>query len=247
MPDEVGARCDGPGVVRCVKTALAGRHLPRRDLASPQTVGRCCRYDARYAVGAPARAENIAIVKTRLRRVGRGVRAGQPDALGHSFWRSPRRARTSSSTPIRMARRGRWRCRRRCSGKSSRSWCATRARVSPATDSPGLGLGLPLIASLAENVQLGRDAEEHTEVRMTFSLLDAPHHYDDSGASTAANRSLPSSASAGRERGSIRPGRGAVPGHCFAALGQGTAGWAGSLPGRLDGASSRELPDGPAR
>jgi serine/threonine-protein kinase RsbW len=50
--------------------------------------------------------------------------------------------------------------------------------IGPRPDSPGLGLGLPLIASLTESVQLGRDQEERTEVRMTFSLSDAPHHYD---------------------------------------------------------------------
>ncbi len=44
--------------------------------------------------------------------------------------------------------------------------------IGPRADSPGLGLGLPLIASLAESVQLGRDEEERTEVRMTFSLAD---------------------------------------------------------------------------
>lgn len=48
--------------------------------------------------------------------------------------------------------------------------------ISPRPGSPGLGLGLPLIASLTESVQLGRDASERTEVRMTFSLSDAPHH-----------------------------------------------------------------------
>lgn len=50
--------------------------------------------------------------------------------------------------------------------------------ISPRPDSPGLGLGLPLIASLAESVHLGRDEQQRTEVRMTFSLSDAPHHYD---------------------------------------------------------------------
>jgi serine/threonine-protein kinase RsbW len=50
--------------------------------------------------------------------------------------------------------------------------------IGPRPDSPGLGLGLPLIASLTESVQLGRDGDEHTEVRMTFSLSGAPHHYD---------------------------------------------------------------------
>jgi len=42
--------------------------------------------------------------------------------------------------------------------------------IRPRPDSPGLGLGLPLIASLTESVQLGRDEDERTEVRMTFPL-----------------------------------------------------------------------------
>ncbi len=42
--------------------------------------------------------------------------------------------------------------------------------IRPRPDSPGLGLGLSLIAALAEQVQLGHDIEEHTEVRMTFAL-----------------------------------------------------------------------------
>jgi serine/threonine-protein kinase RsbW len=65
--------------------------------------------------------------------------------------------------------------------------------IAPRPDSPGLGLGLPLIASLAENVQLGRDGDEHTEVRMTFSLYDGPNHYDRSGGThAAADPSMPS-------------------------------------------------------
>lgn len=44
--------------------------------------------------------------------------------------------------------------------------------IRPRPDSPGLGLGLSLIAALAEQVQLGHDNEEHTEVRMTFALND---------------------------------------------------------------------------
>jgi anti-sigma regulatory factor (Ser/Thr protein kinase) len=42
--------------------------------------------------------------------------------------------------------------------------------IGPRPDSPGLGLGLPLIASLADTVQLGRDETGRTEVRMGFSL-----------------------------------------------------------------------------
>jgi serine/threonine-protein kinase RsbW len=43
----------------------------------------------------------------------------------------------------------------------------------PRPDSPGLGLGLPLIATLAESLELGTGAQERTEVRMTFVLTDA--------------------------------------------------------------------------
>jgi serine/threonine-protein kinase RsbW len=41
-------------------------------------------------------------------------------------------------------------------------------------DSPGLGLGLPLIASLADSVHLGRDERQRTEVQMVFSLSEEP-------------------------------------------------------------------------
>ena len=42
--------------------------------------------------------------------------------------------------------------------------------IVPRPDSPGLGLGLPLIATLAESLELGTDDVDHTEVRMTFRL-----------------------------------------------------------------------------
>jgi anti-sigma regulatory factor (Ser/Thr protein kinase) len=42
--------------------------------------------------------------------------------------------------------------------------------IGPRPNSPGLGLGLPLIVSLTQSVQLGRDEKERTEVRMTFPL-----------------------------------------------------------------------------
>jgi serine/threonine-protein kinase RsbW len=47
--------------------------------------------------------------------------------------------------------------------------------IRPRPDSPGLGLGLSLIAALAETVQLGHGlGEEQTEVRMTFGLGEEP-------------------------------------------------------------------------
>ena len=42
--------------------------------------------------------------------------------------------------------------------------------IVPRPDSPGLGLGLPLIATLAESLELGTGQSEETEVRMTFDL-----------------------------------------------------------------------------
>jgi anti-sigma regulatory factor (Ser/Thr protein kinase) len=42
--------------------------------------------------------------------------------------------------------------------------------IVPRPDSPGLGLGLPLIATLAESLELGTDDGDRTEVRMTFRL-----------------------------------------------------------------------------
>jgi anti-sigma regulatory factor (Ser/Thr protein kinase) len=43
--------------------------------------------------------------------------------------------------------------------------------IVPRPDSPGLGLGLPLIATLAESLELGTGPDEETEVRMTFELV----------------------------------------------------------------------------
>ena len=41
--------------------------------------------------------------------------------------------------------------------------------MRPRTDSPGAGLGLPLIASLAETVSVSEPPDGGTEVRMTFA------------------------------------------------------------------------------
>ncbi len=44
--------------------------------------------------------------------------------------------------------------------------------LGPRPESPGLGLGLPLIASLTESLELGHDAQARTEVRMRFRLSE---------------------------------------------------------------------------
>lgn len=46
--------------------------------------------------------------------------------------------------------------------------------IVPRADSPGLGLGLPLIATLTHSLELGTGEGRKTEVRMTFDLDAAP-------------------------------------------------------------------------
>jgi anti-sigma regulatory factor (Ser/Thr protein kinase) len=42
--------------------------------------------------------------------------------------------------------------------------------ILPRPDSPGLGLGLPLIATLTESLELGKGSDDRTEVTMVFRL-----------------------------------------------------------------------------
>src|SRR3954462_5835857 len=46
--------------------------------------------------------------------------------------------------------------------------------ILPRADSPGPGLGLPPIASLAESLEVGTGTNDETEVRMTFRLDAVP-------------------------------------------------------------------------
>jgi serine/threonine-protein kinase RsbW len=46
--------------------------------------------------------------------------------------------------------------------------------ILPRPDSPGLGLGLPLIATLASSLELGTNGLDQTEVRMVFELAGVP-------------------------------------------------------------------------
>jgi serine/threonine-protein kinase RsbW len=55
--------------------------------------------------------------------------------------------------------------------------------MTPRPDSPGLGLGLPLMTRLADAVQISTHPDGGTEVRMTFTVERPPHprfaHCDD--------------------------------------------------------------------
>jgi anti-sigma regulatory factor (Ser/Thr protein kinase) len=46
--------------------------------------------------------------------------------------------------------------------------------IVPRPDSPGLGLGLPLIATLTESLELGKASDDRTEVTMVFRLEQVP-------------------------------------------------------------------------
>jgi len=46
--------------------------------------------------------------------------------------------------------------------------------IVPRPDSPGLGLGLPLIATLTESLELGKTPDDRTEVTMVFHLEQVP-------------------------------------------------------------------------
>ena len=59
--------------------------------------------------------------------------------------------------------------------------------MAPRPDSPGLGVGLPLIASLTASLELTAPAEGGTEVRMRFAL-DGPGPDDEATASSRAER-----------------------------------------------------------
>jgi len=47
--------------------------------------------------------------------------------------------------------------------------------MGPRTDSPGLGVGLPLIAALTTALEIGTASDGATEVRMTFALDASPY------------------------------------------------------------------------
>lgn len=55
------------------------------------------------------------------------------------------------------------------------------AGMAPRADSPGLGVGLPLIASLARSLELAAASGGGTEVRMTFDTHPQELALDDDG------------------------------------------------------------------
>jgi serine/threonine-protein kinase RsbW len=118
----------------------------------------------------PARAENIAIVRHAFGALGEAY------DISEQMLSDLRLAVTEACTNVVVhaypdGQEGPLEVRASISGEQLTVIVRDRGKgISPRPDSPGLGLGLPLIASLADTVQLGRDDSGHTEVRMGFTL-----------------------------------------------------------------------------
>lgn len=120
----------------------------------------------------PARAENIAIVRHAFGALG--------DAydVGEQILSDIRLAVTEACTNVVVhaypdSGEGPLQVQAKLSGRSLTVIVRDHGRgITPRADSPGLGLGLPLIASLADTVRLGHNEQGHTEVQMGFSLDD---------------------------------------------------------------------------
>ena len=120
----------------------------------------------------PARAENVAVVRHALGGLGEAL-ALHPQTLSdvklavtEACTNVVVHAYPDGDGPMEVAaviRDGRLTIAVRDDGRG----------MLPRPDSPGLGLGLPLIATLAETLELGRGGDDRTEVRMTFRLVPA--------------------------------------------------------------------------
>jgi len=117
----------------------------------------------------PARAENVAVVRHAIGGLGEALDVADQTlsdvklAVTEACTNTVVHAYPEGEGPLEVAaylRDGRLMIVVRDEGRG----------IVPRTDSPGLGLGLPLIATLAEALELGTDDRERTEVRMTFRL-----------------------------------------------------------------------------
>jgi serine/threonine-protein kinase RsbW len=120
----------------------------------------------------PARAENIAIVRHAFGALG------EVYAVSEQRLSDIRLAVTEACTNVVVhaypdSEEGPLEVEAKLSGEDLTVIVRDRGKgIAPRPDSPGLGLGLPLIASLADTVKLGRNDDGHTEVQMGFSLAE---------------------------------------------------------------------------
>ncbi len=121
-------------------------------------------------VALPARAENIAVVRHAFGALG------ETDAVSEQTLADIRLAVTEACTNVVVhaypdGQEGPMEvCASLRDGKLEVIVRDRGKGITPRPDSPGLGLGLPLIASLADTVQLGHDENGNTQVQMQFGL-----------------------------------------------------------------------------
>jgi anti-sigma regulatory factor (Ser/Thr protein kinase) len=117
----------------------------------------------------PARAENVAVVRHALG--GLGDVLDIPDQALSDIKLAVTEACTNVVVHAYPDRDGPMAVRAHIDERQLTLVVSDRGRgILPRADSPGLGLGLPLIATLAESLELGTGDDEQTEVRMTFNL-----------------------------------------------------------------------------
>src|SRR5689334_25019609 len=117
----------------------------------------------------PARAENVAVVRHAVGGLDEGLEVD--DQTLSDIKLAVTEACTNVVVHAYPEAEGPMGLRASIDGRSLSLVVVDRGRgIVPRPDSPGLGLGLPLIATLAESLELGTGRSEETQVRMTFDL-----------------------------------------------------------------------------
>jgi anti-sigma regulatory factor (Ser/Thr protein kinase) len=121
----------------------------------------------------PARAENVAVVRHALGGLGEAL-ALHPQTLS-----DVKLAVTEACTNVVVHaygdREGPMEVAATVDGEALRVTVRDEGLgIVPRPDSPGLGLGLPLIATLTESLELGKTPDDRTEVTMVFRLEQVP-------------------------------------------------------------------------
>src|SRR5919205_4380881 len=117
----------------------------------------------------PARAENVAVARHAIGGLGDVIDVSDQTLADVKL--AVTEACTNVVVPASPAGDGPMGVRATVNGELLRIVIIDEGRgILPRADSPGLGLGLPLIATLAESLELGTGTNEETEVRMTFRV-----------------------------------------------------------------------------
>jgi anti-sigma regulatory factor (Ser/Thr protein kinase) len=144
-----------------------GRHLPGQDRSACAKPFMSDSPD--LVLSLPARAENVAVVRHAFGGLGEAV--GVPEQLLSDIKLAVTEACTNVVIHAYPDAEGPMEVQAALGDEQLSIVVRDEGRgVVPRADSPGLGLGLPLIATLTESLELGTGEDESTEVRMTFRI-----------------------------------------------------------------------------